>query len=78
MTDSNRKNDSMNTAQKALFNKELQQASASLGNAFRILARDTVPNLDLIKKLKDEQRLLGAMLVTFNGGPVVSIQEMVH
>lgn len=67
----------MNRSQKALVTKELQQASASLSSAFKIVACHDEGNAALMKRLRYHQKLIGEMIVAFNGGPVLSIAEMV-
>jgi len=68
----------MNRSQKALVTKELQKASAALDAAFQMIARSGDHNLDIMKTLREERRNIGAMIVTFNGGPVVTVAELVH
>jgi hypothetical protein len=68
----------MNRSQKALVTKELQKASASLSNAFQLVARDDGSDKELKKKLRDHQKAVGELIISFNGGPVISIAELVH
>lgn len=69
----------MNRTQRAMFTKELQRASAALNNAFQI-ANQSTDGFDVRfrKQVKEQQRTLGEMIVAFNGGPTVAIQEMVQ
>jgi len=67
----------MNRSQKALVTKELQKAAASLSTAFRIVVSND-ENANLMKQIKEHQKGIGELIVSFNGGAVVSIGEMVH
>ena len=64
--------------QKALLTKDLQQASACLSNAFRSAQRDEANNKDLIKRIREQQKAVGALIVEINGGPVLSLADMVQ
>ncbi len=66
----------MNTATRALMTKELGKAQAALWAAFNIAARAN--QLDVAKSLRDQYKAIGAKIVELNGGPVVSIKELIR
>ena len=67
----------MNISQKAMLTKELQKASASLSNAFRLVQHDDPTNKALIKRIHEHQKAVGALTIEINGGPMVSFADMV-
>lgn len=67
----------MNRSEKALVTKELQKAAASLSNAFRIVVTNDESTV-LMKRIKEHQKAIGELIVSFNGGSAISIGELVH
>ena len=58
----------MNTAQKAMLNRELSTASKALHHAFAIAADHG--NLDLAASLRKQQMAVATKITELNGGPV--------
>lgn len=58
----------MNTANKALINRELSKASTALHHAFTLAANNG--NLDLAASLRRQQRDVATKITELNGGPV--------
>jgi hypothetical protein len=56
--------------------KELGKAQAALWAAFTIAARAN--QLDVAKALRTQVRAIGAQIVELNGGPVLSIKELIR
>lgn len=67
---------SLSLVEKALVTKELGKAQAALWAAFTVAARAN--DLDLAKALRDQHRAMGAKIVEINGGPVVSLRELIR
>ena len=66
----------MKPVERALMTKELGKAQAALWAAFRIAAQAN--QLDVAKALRDQVKAIGAKIVELNGGPVLSIKEMIR
>lgn len=66
----------MKTVERALMTKELGKAQAALWAAFTIAARAN--QLDIAKALRDQVKAIGAKIVELNGGPVISIKELIR
>jgi len=65
----------MRDVDRALVTKELGKAQSALWAAFQTAAR--AKDLDLAKALRDQHKSIGTAIVALNGGPVVSIKELV-
>lgn len=66
----------MKTVERALMTKELGKAQSALWAAFTIAARAN--RLDVAKALRDQVKAIGAQIVELNGGPVISIKELIR
>ena len=66
----------MTVVDRALMTKELGKAQAALWLAFTTAARTN--NLDLAKALRDQHKAIGTAIVALNGGPVVSVKEILR
>jgi len=67
---------SMTIVERALVTKELGKAQAAIWAAFTVAARAN--DLALAKTLRDQHKAMGAKIVEINGGPVVSIRELIR
>jgi hypothetical protein len=65
---------SMTVIERALVTKELGKAQAALWTAFTIAARAN--DLDLANILRKKHRALGTAIISLNGGPVVTVKEI--
>jgi len=66
----------MTTVARALVTKELGKAQAAIWAAFTVAARAN--DLDLAKTLRDQHRAMGMKIVEINGGPVVTVKELLR
>lgn len=66
----------MKDIDRALLTKELGKAQSALRAAFSIAASANA--LDVAKDLREQQKVIGAAIVKLNGGPVVSIKELIR
>lgn len=66
----------MTVIDRALVTKELGKAQAALWAAFTIAARSN--DLDLANALRKKHRALGTTIVAVNGGPVVTVKEILR
>ena len=66
----------MNVVDRALMTRELSKAQAALWTAFTAAARAN--NLDLAKTLRDQHKAIGTAIVTLNGGPIVTVKEILR
>lgn len=66
----------MTGIERAIMTKEIGKAQAALWAAFTIAARAN--DLDVAKALRDQYKLLGAAIVQLNGGPVVTLAELIR
>lgn len=64
----------MKHVDRALVTKELSKAQAALWAAFTTAARAN--ELDLAKSLRDQYKAIGTAIVSLNGGPVVTMKEL--
>jgi hypothetical protein len=67
---------SMTVVDRALVTKELGKAQAALWAAFTIAARAN--DLDLAKSLRKKHSAIGTTIVALNGGPVVTVKELLR
>jgi phosphoserine phosphatase len=67
---------SMRNIDRDLMTKELGKAQTALWAAFQVAARTN--NLDLAKALRDQHKAMGDKIVEINGGPVVSVRELLR
>lgn len=65
----------MKIVERALVTKELGKAQAALWAAFTIAARAN--HLDVAKALRGQYKAIAATIVELNGGPVLSIRELI-
>jgi hypothetical protein len=68
--------DPMTTVQKALLTKELQKASAALRNAYQVAAQQQDRPSPMMKEIRLHQKSIGDTIVRLNGGPVISLAEV--
>jgi hypothetical protein len=54
--------------------KELGKAQEALWAAFTIAARAN--KLDVAKSLREQHKAIGAAIVQLNGGPIITIKEL--
>lgn len=66
----------MNDVERARVTKELGKAQSALWAAFSIASRSN--DLPFAKALRDQYKTLGAKIVELNGGPVVTIRELLR
>lgn len=66
----------MRPIDRALVTKELGKAQAALWAAFTTASRAN--DLDLAKALRDQHKELGTKIVAINGGPVVTLKEILR
>ena len=66
----------MTAIDRALVTKELGKAQAALWTAFTIAARAN--DLDLAKALRKKHSAIGTAIVALNGGPVVTVKELLR
>jgi hypothetical protein len=66
----------INVTDRALMTKELSKAQDALWTAFTTAARAN--NLDLAKTLRDQHKAIGTAIVALNGGPVVTVKEILR
>lgn len=64
----------MKNVDRALMTKELSKAQTALWAAFTTAARTN--NIDLAKSLRDQYKAIGTAIVALNGGPVVTMREI--
>lgn len=64
----------MKHVDRALVTKELSKAQAALWAAFTTAARSN--NIDFAKSLRDQYKAIGAAIVALNGGPVITLKEI--
>ncbi len=64
----------MTPVDRALVTRELGKVQAALWSAFKIASR--AHDLDLAKSLRDQHMAIGTAIVTLNGGPVVTLKEL--
>jgi hypothetical protein len=67
---------SMKSVDRAIVTKELGKAQTALWSAFQVAARAN--DLDLAKVLRDQHKAMGDKIVEINGGPVVSVRELLR
>lgn len=66
----------MKPVERALVTKELGKAQAALWAAFQTAARAN--DLALAKALRDQHKEIGTKIVAINGGPVVTLKEILR
>lgn len=66
----------MKNIDRALLTRELGKAQAAIWAAFTVAARAN--DLDLAKSLREQHRAVGTKIVEINGGPVVSLRELIR
>jgi len=68
----------MSSVYRAQVTKELQKAASSMSNAVKLMssAEHEKRDVAMVKLLRNEQRILGEMIVALNGGPAITIDEM--
>lgn len=66
----------MKSVDRAFVTRELSKAQAAIWAAFKVAAGAN--DLDLAKTLRDQHRAMGAKIVEINGGPIVSLRELVR
>lgn len=66
----------MTGVERARVTKELGKAQEALRVAFTIAAG--ARDLDVAKVLRDQAKAIGTAIVEINGGPVISIQELLR
>lgn len=66
----------MTGVERALMTKELGKAQSALRVAFTIAA--SANDLDVAKALREQHKAIGTAIVKLNGGPVVSIRELLR
>jgi hypothetical protein len=66
----------MTAVERALMTKELGKAQAALWAAFTIAAK--THNLDVAKALREQYKTIGTAIVKLNGGPVITLREMLR
>lgn len=66
----------MTDIDRALVTKELGKAQAALWAAFTTASRAN--DLAFAKVLRDQHKALGTAIVTLNGGPVVTLKELLR
>ena len=66
----------MKSVERAIVTKELGKAQTALWSAFQVAARAN--DLDLAKALRDQHKAMGDKIVQINGGPVVSVRELLR
>ncbi len=66
----------MNGIERARVTKELGKAQEALRSAFTIAA--SARDLDIAKALHDQIKVIGTAIVEINGGPVVTIKELLR
>jgi hypothetical protein len=67
---------SMKRVDRAIVTKELGKAQTALWAAFQVAARAN--DLDLAKVLRDQHKAMGDKIVEINGGPIVSVRELLR
>ena len=67
---------SLTAVDRALVTKELGKAQAALWAALSTAARGN--DLALAKALREQYKALGTAIVTLNGGPVVTLKEILR
>lgn len=65
----------MKTVERALMTKELGKAQSALLAAFSIAAQAN--QLDVAKALRAQVKAIGRQIVELNGGPVLTIKELI-
>jgi len=66
----------MTSIDRALVTKELGKAQVALRAAFTTAA--LANDLDLAKALRDQHRAIGTAIVALNGGPVITMKEILR
>ena len=66
----------MTPVERALMTKELSKAQTALWAAFLIAAK--THQLDVAKTLRDQHKAIGAAIVKLNGGPIITMAELLR
>ena len=56
--------------------KELGKAQVALWAAFTIAAKTN--KLDVAKALREQHKVIGAVIVKLNGGPIITMRELLR
>lgn len=66
----------MTSVERALMTKELSKAQTALWAAFTIAAK--THQLDVAKSLREQHKAIGSAIVKLNGGPFITIGELLR